>query len=461
MSTTTPATSLATPDYPTLVREMREYQFPMPIRRKPVIADGLPKPAMFNLVHILVGMRRSGKTFHLFQLIQDLLKAGTPRENIFYFNFSDERLQPMPDDVLQQVLDEFWRQVPAARKQGAYVFFDEIQEANHWQGFCQRIAEHENVTMVVTGSSSKLSSQEIATNFRGRSYSHEVLPLSFREYCKFHDIETPEVGADSFSPQTATAMESAFDRYLIDGGFPGIQSMPAEAKTDMLQSYMRDVVARDVAERMGNSDIAAANQIALFALRNTACELSVNNLAAQLDQLGYRMYWTKARGILDLLEQAFLCFEVGEYTTTLKPKSTTPKIYAVDPGLVYAVSRANQQDIGKRLETAVYLELRRRQSGRRTDFITSLTLPDVQGEKVDFVVGDALGAEPYQAIQVTANMSNEKTKMRETRSLNAAMKRMKNIKGTIITLRQKDSLASNLDGRNIEVIPAWQWALQD
>ncbi|MCO6559228.1 MAG: ATP-binding protein [Bifidobacterium sp.] len=456
-----PATPPTAPDYPTLVREMREYRFPMPIRRKPIIADGLPKPAMFNLVHILVGMRRSGKTFHLFQLIQDLLKAGTPRDYIFYFNFSDERLQPMPDDALQQVLDEFWRQVPTARKQGTYIFFDEIQEANHWQGFCQRIAEHENATMVVTGSSSKLSSEEIATNFRGRSYSHEVLPLSFREYCKFHNMEAPETGADSFSPQTTTAMESAFDRYLIEGGFPGIQSLPAEAKTDMLQSYMRDVVARDVADRMGSGDIAAANQIALFALRNTACKLSVNNLADQLDRLGYRMYWTKARAILDLLEQAFLCFEVGEYTTTLKPKSASPKIYAVDPGLVYSVSRANQQDIGKRLETAVYLELQRRQAGRRTDFITSLTLPDAKQEKVDFVIGDALGAEPYQAIQVTANMDNEKTRLREIRSLTATMKRMKDIKGTIITLRQKGSLAIDLDERNIEVIPAWQWSLRN
>lgn len=322
MASNTIATSNVSPDYPSLVREMREYPFPTPIRRTPVIEGDLPKPALFNLVHIFVGMRRSGKTFHLFQLIQDLLKSGTPRDRIFYFNFSDERLQPMPSDALDQVLNEFWRQVPQARKEGTYLFFDEIQESEHWQGFCQRVAEHENVTMVVTGSSSKLSSEEIATNFRGRSYSHEVLPLSFREYCDFQGINAPDARDDSFSPQTATAMESAFDRYLIDGGFPGIQSLPAEAKTDMLQSYMRDVVARDVTERMGSGDIATANQIALFALRNTGCELSINKLSTQLNQLGYQMYWSKARTILDLLEQAYLCFRLDEYTTSLKPDTT-------------------------------------------------------------------------------------------------------------------------------------------
>lgn len=127
---------------------------------------------------------------------------------------------------------------PSSRAQGAYLFLDEVQEAEHWQGFCQRLAEHERVTLVVTVSSSKLSS-----------------------------------------------------------------------------------------------------------------------------------------------EQAFLCYELNEYTTSLKPDTTAvPKVYAEDPGLVYAVLRANQQDAGKRLETAVYLELRRRQSGKRTDSITSLTLPTSKTE---------------------------------------------------------------------------------
>lgn len=446
------------PDYSTLVQEMREYQFPLPIRREPVI-DSLPEPAMFNLVHILTGMRRSGKTFHLFQLINDLLQSGVPRERIFYFNFSDERLQPIPEDVLDQVVTEFWRQNPDSRIQGTYLFLDEVQEAEYWQGFCQRLAEHERVTLVITGSSSKLTSEQIATNFRGRSYSHEVLPLSFREYCAFHGLDTPEPDTDAFSPQTTTAMESAFDRYLIEGGFPGVQSLPPVGRIDMLQSYMRDVVARDVAEQLGRGEISLANQIALFALRNTACELAVTKLTAQLEQMGYKLYWNKARRILDLLEQAFLCYELGEYTTSLKPNTTAvPKIYAEDSGLVYAVSRANQQDVGKRLETAVYLELRRRQSGKRTDSITSLTLPTSKQEKVDFLIGDALGMEPYGAIQVTADMTNPRTRKREITALEQTMRQMRDVTGTIITLREEGTIST--DAGTINVIPAWKWALQ-
>lgn len=447
----------AAPDYPALVREMREYRFPQLIRRTPVI-EALPAPAMFNLVHILTGMRRSGKTFHLFQLINDLLANGTPRDNIFYFNFADERLQPMPEDTLDQVVTELWRQCPQLREQGTYLFLDEVQEADRWQGFCQRLAEHERVTLVITGSSSKLSSEEISTSFRGRSYAHEVLPLSFREYCVFHGIAAPEPDADSFSPQTRTTMEAAFDRYLVEGGFPGVQLLPESSRIDMLQSYMRDVVARDVSERLGRTDISLSNQIALYVLRNTGCELAINKLTAQLAQVGYKLYWNKARRILDLLEQAFLCYELNEYTTSLKPDSTTvPKIYAEDPGLAYAVSRANQQDVGKRLETAVYLELRRRQSGRRTDSITSLTLPTVKQEKVDFLVGDALGMEPYEAIQVTMNMTAPRTKAREIAGLQQSMHRMPDINGTIITLREDGSIPT--DDGTIRVVPAWRWAL--
>lgn len=447
----------ATPDYPALVREMREYQFPQPIRRTPVI-EALPEPAMFNLVHILTGMRRSGKTFHLFQLINNLLDNGVPRERIFYFNFADDRLQPMPEDALDQVITELWRQCPRSREQGAYLFLDEVQEASRWQGVCQRLAEHERVTLVITGSSSKLSSEEISTSFRGRSYSHEVLPLSFREYCAFHGLDVPEAGTDSFSPRTRTAMESAFDRYLIEGGFPGVQQLSETGRIDMLQSYMRDVVARDVAERLGRGDIALANQIALYTLRNTGCELSINKLTAQLAQVGYKLYWNKARRILDLLEQAFLCYELNEYTTSLKPDSTTvPKLYAEDPGLTYAVSRANQQDIGKRLETAVYLELRRRQSGRRTDSITSLTLPTAKQEKIDFLVGDALGMEPYAAIQVTMDMTAPRTKKRETCALEQTMRRMPDVNATIITLREEGTIPT--DDGIIHVVPAWRWAL--
>lgn len=440
-----------------IVRERLQEAVPTPSPRADVIRE-LPKPARFNLVHIITGMRRCGKTFYLFQIMQRLLTSGVERNRMLYFDFSDDRLKPLAHGIMQDVVDEYWRQVPDARTEGCYLFLDEVQEVDEWQGFCQRVAEQEQVTLVITGSSSKVSSSEIATQFRGRSHAHEMWPLSFREYCSFHDIPLPASGQDSFSPQETTCYEAAFDAYLTWGGFPGIQRQVEGDRIELLQGYVRDVVARDVAERSGKGDISLTMQLALFAIRNTACELSANELTGRLRDIGYKAYWDKVRGLLELLKDAYLIHYLPEYTTMLKPDTTaTPKVYAEDPGLAYAVSRANQQDQGKRLETLIYLELRRRLAGARTDTVSSLTVPGTEGRKVDFLLGDVSGIDPYELVQVTYDMSAEKTRKREVGSLEAAMRFTKLDTGTIITLRERTKIET--PAGTIAVIPAWQWCL--
>ncbi len=440
-----------------LVKEYSEKPSPKFIARNDIIRE-LPEPQRFNLVEIITGMRRSGKTFYLFQLMAQLEAAGLPRQQILYFNFSDDRLSPMGLNVMDEVLDAFWRQNPEAREGGAYLFLDEVQEVDHWQQFSQRVAENENVTMVITGSSSKLSSEEIATKFRGRSHSHEMLPLSFDEYCRFNGVAI-QPGQSTFSPQERTHLEGLFDRYLVEGGFPGIQGLGDEDRIELLQSYVRDVVARDVAERFGREDIRLANQFALYGLRNSACELSVNSLVESLKSQGFKIYWEKANRLVDLLTQAFLFFEVPEFSTTLKPQSTAlSKTYAVDPGIAHAVSRANQQDIGKRFETTVYLELRRRMAGRRTESITSYTVPGKEGRKVDFLLGDSLDEQPYELIQVAAEIGSAKTREREVESLAAAMKATRLNRGRIITLRDQERIET--EAGTIDVVPAWKWCFR-
>ena len=301
-----------------LVAEAREQPLPSFIPRSEIIRE-LAEPARFNLVEIITGMRRSGKTFYLYQKMSQLLEAGVPRDRLFYFDFADDRLSPLAPDTMASVIEEFWRQVPEARTEGCYLFLDEVQEMERWQGVCQRLAEHEKVTLVITGSSSKLSSEEIATKFRGRSHSHEMLPLSFREFCLFQAVEGDRLKGPAFSPQTQTFLEGLFDRYLTEGGFPGVQNRLNEDRIELLQSYVRDVVARDVAERLGREDIRIANQFALYGLRNTACEFSVNQLVESFKELGFKIYWEKADRIMDLLRQAFLLMKVEEHAFALKP----------------------------------------------------------------------------------------------------------------------------------------------
>lgn len=449
-------------DYTALVQEARGLPAPQLTPRINII-ESLPEPARFNLVHIITGARRCGKTFYLFQLMRRLQAAGVPSERMFYFNFADDRLKPQSPTLLNDVVEEYWRQIPKAREQGCYLFLDEVQEAEGWQGFCQRIAEHETVTLVISGSSSKLSADEIASTFRGRSQEHQMSPLSFREYCSFHEVKAPEAAelreAGDVSPQTRTSLEAAFDRYLEEGGFPGVQKLSAPDRLQILQGYLRDVVARDVVERYKRADIALANQVALFCMRNTACELSINNLVDSLRQVGYRTSWETVNEMVRLFCQAHMISLLPEYSTSLAPTTTsTPKVYALDQGMAFATSRANQQDVGKRLETAIHAELARRCAGGRSETLTSFTTPGSKREKIDFLVGDALATEPYELYQVTADMSAEKTRHREIGSLQAAMKATGIKEGTVITLREEDELETDVGP--IHVVPAWKWALE-
>ena len=449
--------------YAALVQEARAFDIPKTVERANVVGE-LPAPAPFNLVHIITGIRRCGKTFLAFQLINDLLAAGVPRDRILYFNFADDRLRPMPPTLLSDVVEEWWRQVPLARREGCYLFLDEVQEADDWQGFCQRVAERERVTLVITGSSSKLSADEIASRFRGRSLEHPLSPLSFREFCAFQGVATPPADelarTGSVSPRMRTELESAYERYLVIGGFPGVQHMTAGERIALLQSYMRDVTVRDVVERYGRASIALANQVALFGLRNTGCDLSVNNLVGALREVGYRTSWETVNETVRLFCQAHLFTLLPEHATSLAPDSTvTSKVYAVDAGMAYACSRANQQDLGKRLETAVFSELSRRTGMGRDETVTSYTVPGARRQKVDFLVGDALAAEPYGLVQVTAGMDAPKTRERELGSLEAAMERTGLAEGVVITLREEEELRLG-DGRRVRVIPAWRWSLE-
>ena len=125
--------------------------------------------------------------------------------------------------------------------------------------------------------------------------------------------------------------------------------------------------------------------------------------------------------------------------------------------MAYATSRANQQNLGKRLETAVYMELMRRTANGRMETVTSYTAPTQRREKVDFLVGDALIAEPYELYQVTVDMTAEKTRKREIGSLDIAMEKTGVAQGTVITLREEASITT--EHGTITVIPAWKWSL--
>lgn len=411
-----------------------------------------PQPG--NLVSVVVGMRRSGKTYRLFQEIETLLKDGISPHNILYFNFEDDRLRPLTPAIGDLVIEAFYELNPQSKTEGAYFFLDEVQEIPDWGIWLRRIVDTEKTTVYVSGSSAHILAADVATEFRGRSLTSELLPYGFSEYLRYHFNSVPTI---PFSTAEALRLKKVFEKYLLQGGFPAIQNETPEFAISILQGYAALVVARDVIERHNLSNPKAVSLFSQQALAYNGRELSLRKTQSRMRSQGVAVGRATLSEALGYFEDAFLLALIKPYSRALSEDSNvSPKVYAIDPGLAYANSLASGEDFGQRFEDAVYLELRRRNPHRRNQLIS--TYRTREGYEVDFAAGDALGHDGIQLIQVCADINETKTRNREIRALRAAMAETKASEGLIVTLENTAEELDFEEGR-VTIEPAWAWIL--
>ena len=164
-----------------VIKEFHEFKFPE-IKERDLIW-----PLKTNKIITLSGPRRSGKTYYFYQIIKNLTKK-IDLSRIIYINFEDDRLFPLNLTDLNNLLEAYFELYPDNKGKNIYCFFDEIQNIKNWELFIRRIYDKEKVKIFLTGSSSKLLSQEIATSLRGRTLNYQMWPLSFKEFLKFKNI---------------------------------------------------------------------------------------------------------------------------------------------------------------------------------------------------------------------------------------------------------------------------------
>lgn len=414
------------------------------------------QPKVGNLVKVVTGMRRSGKTFRLYQTIIELLDSGVPAGRVCYFNFDDERLRPYPADIVSQVLETFYELYPEARSEGAFIFFDEVQDVPSWELAARRIVDTERVTMYFTGSSSRLLSDDIATEFRGRSIAYELLPYSFAEYIQAKGQAVPTTG-ELASKVVASRLKKSYRDYLLEGGFPAVCGLEEMERVQVLQGYVQFTVARDLVERHGYTNAAFVRNLARSVVASSARDFSISRAHNQGTSSGYSPGREKIAQMLDAMEDAHLSYGVYDFSRSLQRNRMRGfKEYAVDTGLFYAMSPATTDGLTRALETSVYLELRRRrQTGRRGE-ISMLKLPG--GKEVDFIWGDEAFGTAFDLVQVCLNMDDESTRQRETSALEEALGIFPDARATIVTL-DEDGIAPCAHG-DIRILPAWRWALE-
>ena len=394
-------------------------------------------------VSAVIGMRRAGKTFFCYQQMNRHLDSGWPRRRMLYVNFEDERLLPFVTGDYDALLNVYYAQVPEAAAEPCRLYFDEIQRVPGWELFVRRLLDEGRCHITLTGSSSKLLSREIATSLRGRALSTEVFPFSFREYLLWAGASPPQPGP--VGVRARSAMVNALGQYMESGGFPEVLGLDKPTRRNILQGYLDVVILRDVVERHSISNVAALRALLRHVLHAPANPFSVNRFAGQLRSMGVPVAKNALYEFVDHLADSFLLYPVEVHARSVRKRQVNPrKMYAVDVGLLQAVSFAGVTDRGAMLENLVYLGLRRR--GIQPDYyLTS------RGHEVDFVFENEKGKREF--VQVCVSVDDDETRRREVRALQEAIQECRDSSGRLVTWMDE----GEVDG--VEMTPAWRWLL--
>ena len=406
-------------------------------------------PWLSGKIDTVIGMRRSGKTWFLFQVISDMLVEGIAKESMLYLNLEDERLLPMTASDLHWITDVYFRRYPHFREKECYFFFDEIQNIPGWERFVRRLLDTEKAHICLTGSSAKLLSREIATSLRGRSISTEMFPFSFSEALDHLGIDVNP--GERPGAKKRSILENRLRAYLQEGGFPEVQSISDEYRVRVLQDYLNVVILRDLVERHQVSNIVPLRYMIRRMLNSTASLLSVNKMYNEMKSQGIRCGKNTLHEYLKYLSDAYLFFQVRMHAHSERARAVNPKkTYAIDTGLVRACSHRTSPEWGHLLENFVFLELRRKYDG--IEYYRT-----AKGHEVDFLVTIPHG-EPL-LIQVAAEFNEPSTRKRELQAITEAMAELKIKKSLIITMSREEQLETNVG--QIDVCPAWLWAVSE
>ncbi len=407
-------------------------------------------PAVANKAIAVLGMRRTGKTTFLWQVLSDRLAAGTPREGLVFFSFEDERLAGMTAADLALVLEEYYRLHPEWRDDRRATFFlDEIQVVPGWERFARRLLDTEKADLFLSGSSARLLSREVATAMRGRAMEALVHPFSFREVLR-HRGREPKEEPDRLPKSARSALERDLRDYLATGGFPEAVGVPERDRIDLLRGYVDVVLLRDVIERHGVTNPLALRAMTRQLLANAAGPFSVSKFHGALRSQGVAVAKDSLHDYLSHLEDAFLVRMVSMEAGSERQRMVNPrKVYPIDPGLIPVFDRSGRANRGHALETCLLLDLERR--GADVTYVRT-----EGGFEVDFLARYPGRGE--ELIQVAAEMTDAATRDREMRALVEAREVHPRASLHLVALEPEDV---GEVPRGVAVHPAVAWLLRE
>lgn len=345
---------------------------------------------------VVIGVRRSGKSTLCYNA---LIRKGV---KFAYVNFDDERLINLTATDLNDVLEVLYK----INGDFNYLFIDEIQNIPEWYLFVNRLLRRQ-IHVIITGSNAKLLSGELATHLTGRHHTINLYPFSFSEYCEAKGIDTM-----SMSTMAVARRRAVFDDYMRKGGFPELSRVRNER--DYIDELVRNILQRDIEQRFKVKHVTSFEEMSQHLL-NIAPDIVVDKKLKEA--FGFGSQHT-AKNYVGYLKQAYLLVGLHKYSPKSQQRLTADKIYPIDVSLMNRRSDAfSGENLGWRLETIVYLELLRRYKSQGFDIYY---FSERSGE-CDFVICE--GRKAVVAIQVSYDISNEKTRKREISGLLLAAKK--------------------------------------
>ena len=399
----------------------------MAIFKRELYLNALRKWRHRDLVKVLTGIRRCGKSTILETFRDELLAGGIDASSICYINFED------PDTPEFSSWRDAWAYIKSmlANEGQKYVFLDEIQRLVEFEKLVDGLLSKKDIDVYITGSNAYLLSGELATYLSGRYVEINVQPLSFAEYCAAK-------GASS-------DLARHYADYIRYGAFPYVLLLADD--TSLVPGYLdgvyNTVLVKDVLQRKKLSDVSLVNRVAEFLFDNIGNTTSVRNIAGAITSSGIKTSGATVDGYLKSLCEAFLFREAPRYDIRGRELlQTCSKYYASDIGLRSRSLGFRVGDTGRILENIVYLELLRR--------TPKVYVGQHDGREVDFVTSSGGELHYYQ---VAETVRDEKTRKREFAPLQAIRD---NYPKTLITLDEDPQ--ANLDG--IRQVNAYEFLLE-
>jgi predicted AAA+ superfamily ATPase len=378
-----------------------------------------------DLIKVISGPRRSGKSFYAVHLIRQTGSYG-------YVNFDDERLASVGD------YDEIVSAVNVVCGNPRYLLFDEIQNLPRWEMFANRL-QRQGFRLLITGSNANLLSSELATHLTGRHAAAVLFPFSFSEYLV-------TLGA----PLTQLEKKDALDAYAEKGGYPEPLLKKIDQR-DYLRTLLQSTLYKDIIRRFKIRSVQGIDDLALYMMSNIAREYSFNALSGV----------TKCRSVhtvdkyIRYLQEAYLLFSVPRFSFKLRKQAGyNKKIYCTDTGMATAAGFRFSADRGALYENLAAVELKKEEIAGR---ISLFYWKGPQNEEVDFVVKEGLRV--ARLIQVCTDISNPKTLKREIRALIKASQELHCDELWLLNDRvdRTDTIQWQGTERRIRLMPLWQW----